>query len=255
MLILIPFAFLSGLATVFAPCIWPIIPIIFSSSLGSRRKSTGIVLGLMLSFFLLTLITSSIVKSFSFDESLKNLIAAIIIALLGLSMLIPALEEKVELLLSKISHSFGIKIDANTRGLKAGLLTGLALGLIWSPCAGPIMASMIALNSARPFQWQIFTLTAIYILGFGLPMLAFTWFGKTLLEKSSYISAYLPVIQKTFGVLMILIAIAIYTHFDKFISIKILDSFPLYAEFIRQTEGSQLVDQGLTDLMHQLKGK
>jgi hypothetical protein len=54
---------------------------------------------------------------------------------------------------------------------------------------------------------------------------------------------------------MILIAIAIYTHFDKFISIKILDYFPLYAQFISQTEGSPLVDQYLTDLMHQLKNK
>ena len=86
MVLLLSFAFLAGLATILAPCIWPLIPIILSSSVNSKgaRRPLGITLGLMLSFAFLTLFISYLVKSFHFNAGGLRLIAVAVIGVLGL---------------------------------------------------------------------------------------------------------------------------------------------------------------------------
>src|SRR5438045_2831504 len=104
MLILLTFAFLSGLVTIFAPCIWPLLPVVLSaSSTGRNKKPLGITLGILVTFGILTLSLSYIVKVIPFDPNNLRLLAVLIIGFLGLVLLIPKLAQKLEGFVSKLS--------------------------------------------------------------------------------------------------------------------------------------------------------
>ena len=84
MLVLLIVAFVSGLLTILAPCIWPILPIVLSSSsTGGRGRPLGVTLGILLSFSILTLSLSYLVKIFHFDPDILRLLAVVIIGFFG----------------------------------------------------------------------------------------------------------------------------------------------------------------------------
>ena len=107
MIILLLFAFISGLVTILAPCIWPLLPIILSSTTsGGRAKPLGITVGLVSSFALFTLTISYIVKIIPFDPNILRLFAVMVIGFLGLTLIIPALAQVVEGWVSRFSGKF-----------------------------------------------------------------------------------------------------------------------------------------------------
>lgn len=80
MIALFFFTFLSGIVTIFAPCIWPILPIVLSSGVsGEKKKPLGLVTGLAVSFIFFTLTLATIVKVIPFDPEVLRYLAVVII--------------------------------------------------------------------------------------------------------------------------------------------------------------------------------
>lgn len=248
--ILLIFAFVSGLITIAAPCIWPLLPILLTSTAtGGHRKPLGVVIGIISSFAVFTLTISYIIKIIPFDPNVLRLFAVVVIGLLGLTLLIPKLSSFLEGYVSRLSGKFSIQNQGN--GLWAGLITGLALGIVWSPCAGPILATIATLAATSRVNSAIILVTFVYVLGIGIPLFLFATFGRFIFTKSRSISKYTGRIQQVFGVIMILTAVSIYTNFDKTLQIKLLDLSPSYGNILTKFETSDKVKQQLD----RLKGK
>lgn len=236
MVVLLIFAFLAGLTTILAPCIWPLLPIILSSSTnGGHRKPLGITLGIVISFSIFTLSISYLVMIFHFDPNILRIIAAITIAFLGLTMIIPALLIRYELLITRLSSFIGGRPIASHHGFFGGFITGLSLGIIWSPCAGPILATIATLGATQAVSFETVLITISYVTGVGIPLFLFSFLGALFFRESKFISSYTLHLQKLFGVITILIAIAIYTNFDKVIQLKLLNMFPFYSIYSTST--------------------
>src|SRR5438046_6472443 len=156
MLILLSFAFISGLVTIFAPCIWPLLPIILSSTTtGGHRKPLGITVGILISFGLLTLTISYIVKIIPFDPNILRYIAVIVIGFLGVALVVPQLSGKLEAFVSRLSGKLQTTHQVQSTGFKSGFITGLSLGIIWTPCAGPILATIAALAAMQEVNFGL----------------------------------------------------------------------------------------------------
>ena len=147
MVLLLFFSFLAGLATILAPCIWPVLPIVLSSSIAGQghKRPLGITLGVVISFAVFTLTVSTLVRLFHLDTNILRIIAGIIISFLGITMVFPKLYSRFEIFVTKLSNVFGIKGSKTENDFLPGLITGLSLGIVWSPCAGPILATIAAL--------------------------------------------------------------------------------------------------------------
>lgn len=251
MLVLLFFAFLSGLVTILAPCIWPLLPIILSASTtGGHKKPLGITLGIMLSFSVFTLSISYLVMLFHFDPDILRFFAVIIIGFLGFSMVIPAFLAKLELVVGKLTSFFsGISQSRDT--FNGGLVTGLSLGIVWSPCAGPILATIATLAATQALTINLVLVTIAYVAGVGIPLFFFSYTGGALFSKSRFINKYTKRIQQIFGIIMLLTALAIYTNYDKVIQAKLLDVLPSYSSFLTGFEKNQTVQ----DQLDILKGK
>lgn len=249
MLVLLLFAFLSGLVTIAAPCIWPLLPIILSSSAqGGHRKPLGITVGIILSFAVFTLTLSYIVSIVPLDLDVLRLFAVGIIAFFGFTLVVPQLNQAVEGMVSRLSGKLGGITSRQGTGFTSGFITGLALGVVWTPCAGPILATIAALAATQAVTPQIIIVTIVYVIGVGIPLFLFALLGNKLFTKTRMISRYSGRIQQAFGVLMIVMAFLILTNQDKVLQARLLDVFPQYSTFLVKLEGNDVVKSELAKL-------
>lgn len=249
MTLLVTFAFLSGVVTIFAPCIWPILPIVLSgSTVGGERRPFGLVTGLSASFMLATLALAYLIQVIPFDPEILRTLSVVIIGFIGLTLVIPALGAKLEGMVSRLA-SLGGRFTTNTNsGFWGGFVTGLALGLVWSPCAGPILATIATLAATQAVNFQIVIITFAFVVGVALPLFILAVLGQRVLTKTRVLSRYTRIIQSIFGVIMMLSALAIYTGFDKTLQTKILDTFPRYEGFLNGLERNSTVKDKLDEL-------
>jgi cytochrome c biogenesis protein CcdA/thiol-disulfide isomerase/thioredoxin len=248
MLILLLFAFVSGLLTILAPCIWPLLPIVFSaSSTGGKTKPLGITLGVILSFTFFTLALSYLIKIIPFDPNVIRLLAVAVLIFFGLVFLIPSWNIRVEGFLSHLSGKIG-SVKKNDNGFLAGFLIGFSLGIVWSPCAGPILGTIAVLASTQSVNISVIILTLVYVTGIGIPLFIFATVGNKIVNQSRFLNKYLGKIQQLFGVIMILTALAILTNFDKTLEARLLNFFPSYSDFVNKFESNQAVKTQLDQL-------
>lgn len=254
MIVLFVFAFLSGFVTILAPCIWPLLPIVLSSTIAGNSKShkrpLGITLGVIISFGIFTLSISFLVKAFNIDPNIFRIMAVIVIGFLGLTMLIPYLAARFEVLISRLSSTLGVGLNKGT-GFLGGFITGLTLGIVWSPCAGPILATIATLAATGKVSLSVVLVTFFYCIGVGIPLFLFSYGGQQFINKAKGVSKYTGRIQQVFGLIMILTALAIYTNYDTLIETKLLNAIPIFSQSLNKFEGNSLV----TDQLNQLKGQ
>ncbi|HVZ58265.1 MAG TPA: cytochrome c biogenesis protein DipZ [Patescibacteria group bacterium] len=252
MALLLGFAFISGLVTILAPCIWPLLPIILSSSVAggqtSHHKPLGITLGIMLSFAVVTLAISTLVKLLHFDPNVLRLFAVIVIGFLGLTMVIPPLSQFTEGLISRLVGLFGRSGQTQRSGFGGGFITGLSLGIVWSPCAGPILAAIATLAATGQVTLSVVLVTIAYVCGIGIPLFIFAYGGQQILARTKAIASHTGRIQQVFGILMLLTALAIYTNYDKYLQAQFLNAFPQISSGLTNIEKNDAVTQQLNIL-------
>lgn len=249
MTILLLFAFLSGLVTIAAPCIWPLLPIILSSAAtGGHRRPLGVTLGIMLSFTILTLTIAYLVRIIPFDPEILRYVAVMIISILGLTLLIPALGARLEGAVSTLSNKIRPKTSATDDGFNSGFLTGISLGIVWTPCAGPILATIATLAATRSLNGDIIFVTIAYIVGVGIPLFFFAVAGRHFFTRMSALSRYTGRIQQVFGGIMLVTALLIATGTDRTLQARLLNAFPSYSNFLLKLETTGNVQQELDRL-------
>ena len=242
MIILIVFAFLAGIITVLSPCILPILPIILTSSIGGvdigKSRPIGVVIGFVLSFTFFTLFLSTIVRVSGVPAETLRLVSVFVVAGFGVSLLISQVQIFIEKMFSKLSN-FMPRGQVRT-GFWGGLLIGFSVGLLWTPCVGPILASVISLAITGTVTFDSFLITFAYSLGTAIPMFLIMIGGRGVLNRP-WLLSNLSYIQKVFGVLMILTAIGIFFNVDRKFQTFVLESFPQYGTGLTQFEDNELI--------------
>lgn len=230
MLILIIFSFLAGLVTIFSPCILSIAPILLTAgSGGNHKKPLGIVTGLIISFSFFTLTLSTIVQATGISPDIFRYIALCIVLFFGLTMVVPSFEHAFTAFTQKIARvgTFLQKysIIAHEHFIN-GFILGIALGLLWTPCAGPILATITTLAATGKTTFFTILITLAYSIGAAIPMLIFCFGGSKLMNSITNITPYTHAIRKIFGIIVIISALAIALHLDIIIQEKIAHWFP-----------------------------
>ncbi len=229
MLLLLMFAFLSGIITVLSPCILPVLPLLLSAGVGQGKyRPYGIIIGLIMSFTFFTLSLTGLVHATGVSPDVLRYISLGLILFFGLTLLFPRIEKLFFLFTAPLA-GLGNKIQgASTAGtgFASGFILGIALGLIWAPCAGPILATVTTLVATGSITWSTVMVTIAYSCGTALPMFFIIYGGNRIVTSISAIAPYTEAIRKIFGVLMILGACAIAFHFDVILQQFALKYFP-----------------------------
>lgn len=247
MILLIAFAFLAGVITVLSPCILPILPIILTSSIGGvntgKLRPLGVVIGFILSFTFFTLFLSTIVRVSGISADTLRTVSVFVIGGFGLSLLVPQFQILIERLFSMLAAF--IPNGQNRTGFGGGLLIGFSVGLLWTPCVGPILASVISLAITGTVTFDAFLITTAYALGTAIPMFLIMLGGQNVLRRVPWLLSNLGLIQKLFGIVMILTAVGIFLNLDRKFQTFVLEQFPQYGIGLTQIEDNELIRKEL----------
>ena len=151
MVLLVLFGFLAGAATALSPCVLPVLPIALSAgATGGRRRPLGIVAGLAVSFTFATVALVYVIAALGLPDDLLRKLAIAVLIGFGLTLMAPPLAARVEAWLSRAGSLAGGPRTGGD-GFWSGTLVGLSLGLVYAPCAGPILAGVITVSASQPF--------------------------------------------------------------------------------------------------------
>jgi cytochrome c biogenesis protein CcdA/thiol-disulfide isomerase/thioredoxin len=170
--VLLGIAFLAGVITAISPCVLPVLPILLAGG-ASGRRPYAIIAGLVGSFTVFTLAGAAILEALGLPEDLLRNLAIALLLLLAATLLFPPFAGLLER-----PFLFLTRRRARTDG--SGFILGASLGLVFVPCAGPVLAAVTALSAAGDVGIRTVLVTLCYALGAALPMLAIALGGQRL---------------------------------------------------------------------------
>lgn len=227
-MLLFLYALLAGVVTIAGPCILPLLPIILGTSTVRAHPSRPlfIVLGFTLSFAVFATVFGIFGSFLGISPETFRLLAAACIGFFGLMMIVPKLQEAIFAKVGPVLTSFGPKAKAGDEGLWSGFVLGTSLGLVWSPCAGPVLGSILTLVASKQDIAQAAALLLAYALGAGLPMLAIAYGGQAATLRIRGLAKYTGIVQRIFGIVILLVAVGLATGVDRDVQTWLLTNAP-----------------------------
>jgi cytochrome c-type biogenesis protein len=219
-------ALLGGMLTTLSPCVLPILPIVVGRSLQSHRYAPVILVAGLVSGFAVT--GSLLGVTASWLPGLANgirLSAIVLLLGLGLLAIFPRWRDRFFHELFRILRLNRIQTRSPV-GLVGEFWLGSQLGLLWTPCAGPVLGSILVLAAVDHQVIGAFWLLLVYGVGAGLPLLAIAYGGRSLSHKLLKIRAYSERLQRMGGVIVVVTAIAILLGWDVRIQLWLAPLFP-----------------------------
>jgi cytochrome c biogenesis protein CcdA/thiol-disulfide isomerase/thioredoxin len=224
MLLLIGFAVLAGAGTALSPCVLPVLPALLASGgVGGKRRPLGVVIGLTVTFTVAIVGIANVVDGVGLgSDPLRDVAVAVLLAS-GLALIVPGLADRLEARMSRIA-AFGVGGASNRGdGFRSGLLVGAALGFVYTPCAGPILAAVISVSAA---SGRTVAVAIAYSFGSAAVLLALTLGGRKLFDRVRAAGRGVA-LQRTLGVVMLATALAIVVgvdvRFDQYVAEHIPD--------------------------------
>ncbi len=220
-----PLALLGGVLTIASPCVLPILPIVLGGALQDRgedqRRSFDsrplfIVAGFVIAFAALGMLLASASQHVVLAHETLRYAGLAILAVLGVAMLWKApyayLMNHLSALVSRAMPAGG----AARAGNLGGLLLGMSLGAVWTPCAGPVLASILVLVAQAQAQdlGRSAGLLLLYAIGAGIPMLVIAYGGQFVRTRIRAVARHADRLQQLFGALILATAAAIHFQYD-----------------------------------------
>ena len=190
-MLIILVAFLGGVLTIVSPCILPILPFVFARGSGSFRTHALPMLASMAIAFAAVASLAAFGGAWvvTLNEGARYAAMALL-ALFGLALLLPAVGDWM----SRPLVALGNRLAGAAPGVprRAGLLSialGLGTGLLWAPCAGPILGLLLTSAALNGANIQTSLLLLSFACGAAVALAAALWLGRGM---AAALHRYLP---------------------------------------------------------------
>jgi cytochrome c biogenesis protein CcdA/thiol-disulfide isomerase/thioredoxin len=242
MTLLVLFAIAAGAGTALSPCVLPVLPALLSAGAsGGRRRPLGVVLGLATTFTITVAGFASVIDGVGLGNGTLRTLAVIALLVFGVALLAPKLADRIEAPLSRLAR-FGPR--SRGEGFWSGIGVGAALGFVYAPCAGPVLAAVISVGAASGSSLAV---ALAYALGTAVVLLVFCLGGRRALARVPPLA-----LQRTLGVVMVLTALAIVTQVDLRFQTALAEHAP---GFLVNPTGSLERSKPIEDRLAQLRGR
>lgn len=220
---------LAGIVTSVSPCVLPVLPVVLTA--GARRP-WAVVGGLVTSFSLATLFGSLLLDALDLPTGLLRTAGIAALVLLGIGLLFPRAGELLERPFARLRG----RAAAEGRG---GFLTGLALGLVYVPCAGPVLATIAVVGATGHVGFGSLLLTAAFGVGSGIPLLVLALSGGALARRARFLRTHARSLRVATGAALVLVAAV--TAFD--LAAPLQRAVPDYTAAAQQAVGTDQLDR------------
>jgi cytochrome c biogenesis protein CcdA/thiol-disulfide isomerase/thioredoxin len=208
-LLLILFSLIAGAATALSPCVLPVLPAVLAAgATGGRRRPIGVAAGLTASFTFATVALVSVIDALGLPDDIARRIAIAILVAFGLLLMTPPLADRVEAYASRLT---GGPRAVGGDGFWSGFLLGGSLGFVYAPCAGPILAGVIAASASQSITADGVVVALAFGVGTGAMLYAILLGGRKLTDRLAPIR---DKVNFAMGALMLVVALTLATNLD-----------------------------------------
>jgi cytochrome c biogenesis protein CcdA/thiol-disulfide isomerase/thioredoxin len=240
MALLILFGFIAGAATAVSPCVLPVLPIALSAgATGGRRRPLGIVAGLTVSFTFAIVALVYVISVLGLPNELLRDVAIGVLLAFGLVLLIPPLSSRLEAWLSGFAGRAGAP-RLGGDGFWSGTVVGASLGILYVPCAGPILGGVITVTASQSFNAGRLAVALAYGIGSALVLYLLMLGGRRLVKPLARRGGAL---QMAMGAVMVVVALAMWGEYDLRFQRDVTAELPSFlvnpAEGLEKTDSAQ----------------
>ena len=220
------FAVIAGFGTAFSPCVLPVLPLVLSGSAsGGRRRPAGIAVGLAGSFAFATLALAYVIAALGLPEGLLRTVAIVVLLAFGIALVVPALAARVETLFSRLVPARAASTEG--AGFGSGVLLGASLGLLYVPCAGPILAAVLTVQASQSLSAQRLVTGLAYAVGTAAGVFILSVAGRRLLAR---LRANAGRVQQVLGLVMVLFGVLTLTGADQTFRTEVANALPSWLQ-------------------------
>jgi cytochrome c biogenesis protein CcdA/thiol-disulfide isomerase/thioredoxin len=238
MLLLLGVAFVAGVVTAISPCVLPVLPVVLAGgATGGPRRPFAIVAGLVASFTVFTLTATALLGALGLPDDLLRNIAIAVVALVGLSLVWPRLGD----LLGRPFYALARRPPSDTG---SGFVLGLSLGLLFTPCAGPVIAAVVTVAATRSLSLEAFLITLAYALGAGLVLLGVAVAARRGMSLRG-VRAHAPAVRRALGVAVLAVVVLMVLGVDRDLQTRV----PGYTRALQSLEESASARGELDELV------
>ena len=245
MALLILFGFIAGAATAVSPCVLPVLPIALSAgATGGRRRPLGIVAGLAVSFTFATVALVYVIAALGLPNGLLRTVAIVVLLVFGITLMIPPLADRVEAWLSRFAGMAGV--PRGGEGFWSGTAVGASLGLVYAPCAGPILAGVITVSASQSFTAGRLAVALSYGLGSAVVLYLLMIGGRRVVK---------PLVRRgggfqiAMGAVMVVVAVAMLGEYDIKFQNRIASDLPSFlVDPTESLEGTAAAKKAIADV-------
>jgi cytochrome c biogenesis protein CcdA/thiol-disulfide isomerase/thioredoxin len=248
-LTLIAIGLLSGIVTGLSPCVLPVLPVVLTTSAAgpvidpnapvddrqSRMRPFYVIGGLVTSFAVFTLLGSALLAALGLPQDFLRNLGIVAMVVVGIGFLIPAVSHWLERPFARIPQT-------DPRRQSSAFLFGATFGLVFVPCAGPVLATITVVAASKAIGWQLVLLTVSFAVGVAIPLLVIALAGQRMTSRVAAFRKRMPLIRKVTGVVLIATALAVAFN----VTDVLQRSVPGYVSALQsKLEGSKSAKQAL----------
>lgn len=219
----------AGSLTTLSPCVFPLLPLVLGGALqGHRLAPVALGLGMAGSFALIGVALGAVGPALGIDGDHVRVFGAWLLIAMAVAMLIPAWNAGFTRLLSPIAdHAGAVASRLNGGSLGSAFALGAVLGLVWSPCSGPLLASALTLVASEGGAARGGLILGLFGIGAALPLVAVAYASRAgFLRARGRVMAHIETIKRGFAALLGLMGVAILAGWDKALEARIVAWLP-----------------------------
>lgn len=223
------FAIAAGSLTTLSPCVFPILPNVVGGAMQNNRFApVAMGAGMVTSFALLGVLVGALGAALGIDSDTIRTAGAVLLIVFGVVMLVPWLNNRFTLLMTPLAASANnasTKLDSGS--IWGAFALGGLLGMIWSPCSGPLLASALTLVASEGGALQGALIFGLFGFGAAVPLVAIAYASRAGFNRSrDWVLKNIDHFKKGFGALILLLGAAILLGLDKRLEALVVKALP-----------------------------
>jgi cytochrome c biogenesis protein CcdA/thiol-disulfide isomerase/thioredoxin len=216
------FAFVAGAATALSPCVLPVLPVALAAgATGGRLRPLGVVAGLVLSFTFATVALVYLLSALGLPDQFFRTLAIVVLGVAGLALVVPGAAARIEAGIARLTTR--VRPRHRGDGFGSGVVLGASLGLVYAPCAGPILAGVITVSASQEFTAARLAVALAYSAGSAVVLYGLMLGGRRLTSPLALRSGSF---QRAMGAVMVVVAVLMAAELDIRFENEIAASWP-----------------------------
>lgn len=222
-------SWVAGTLTTLSPCVFPLLPLVLGSALQANRWSPVVMgAGMAFSFALIGVLLGALGPLLGIDGDSIQIAGGWLLITFAVVMLVPIASRTFSgWMLPLATSANAVSQHLDSRSLGGAFALGAVLGLVWSPCSGPLLASALTLVASEGNAAKGALVLGVFGIGAATPLVMVAYASRQGFTRSrDWVLAHVELLKRGFGLVLGLVGIAILTGADKWLEAELLTMLP-----------------------------